>query len=78
MKCEEGEDNMLLGKVKWFSVRKGFGFISRENQPDVFVHHSGIQGEGFKSLSEGDEVQFEIGKGPSGREQAVNVVVIEK
>ena len=68
---------MEKGVVKWFSLKKGFGFISRENQEDIFVHHSGIQGEGFKSLYEGNEVQFEIGKGPSGREQAVNVMIVK-
>jgi CspA family cold shock protein len=63
------------GRVKWFSEKKGFGFIEREDGPDVFVHHSAIQGEDFKSLSEGDAVEFEIiedAKGP----KAQNVVKI--
>ncbi|HXV27475.1 MAG TPA: cold-shock protein [bacterium] len=64
---------MLTGNVKWFDNAKGFGFISRENGSDVFVHHSAIQGEGYKSLDEGQSVQFEVTKGPKG-DQAVNVV----
>ena len=64
---------MAKGKVKWFSDQKGYGFITPENGKDVFVHHSVIQGEGYKSLEEGQEVEFEIQNGPKG-EQAVNVV----
>ena len=63
---------MPKGKVKWFSDQKGYGFITSENGKDVFVHHTAIQGDGFKSLSEGQEVEFEITPGPKG-EQAVNV-----
>jgi len=63
---------MARGKVKWFSDQKGYGFITPESGNDVFVHHSAIQGEGYKSLSEGQEVEFEIQKGPKG-EQAANV-----
>ncbi len=63
---------MPRGNVKWFNDQKGFGFISREGAEDVFVHHTGISGEGFRSLQEGDEVEFEITQGPKG-EQAVNV-----
>ena len=51
---------MPVGRVKWFNERKGFGFIGQENGDDVFVHHTSIQGEGFKTLYEGDEVEFEI------------------
>ncbi len=54
------------GTVKWFSDQKGFGFIGRENGDDVFVHHSAIQGEGFKTLEQGAEVEFEIVDGEKG------------
>jgi len=61
------------GTVKWFNNEKGYGFISRNSGDDVFVHHSAIQGNGFKSLSEGDNVEFETAKGPKGL-QAQNVL----
>ena len=64
---------MAKGKVKWFSNQKGYGFITPEDGKDVFVHHTAIQGEGYKSLEEGQEVEFEIKQGPKG-EQAANVV----
>jgi cold shock protein len=63
---------MPRGTVKWFDDRKGYGFIVREGAEDVFVHFSAIQGNGFKTLSEGQEVEFEITNGPKGV-QAVNV-----
>lgn len=63
----------MLGKVKWFSAEKGYGFIERENGGDVFVHYSAIQEDGFRSLAEGQEVEFEIVDGPRGP-QATNVV----
>ena len=64
---------MVRGTVKWFSNQKGYGFITPENGKDVFVHFSAIQGDGYKSLNEGESVEFEISQGPKG-EQAVNVV----
>jgi CspA family cold shock protein len=57
---------MAHGTVKWFNADKGFGFITQENGPDVFVHYSAIVETGFKSLNEGDEVEFEVTQGPKG------------
>ena len=57
---------MTLGTVKWFNPDKGFGFISQENGPDVFVHFSGIAGDGFKNLEENDKVEFDVTSGPKG------------
>ena len=65
----------MIGRVKWFSAKKGYGFIEREGGPDVFVHYSAIQDEGFRTLDEGQEVEFEIVEGARGP-QAANVVKI--
>ena len=66
---------MAKGCVKWFNEKKGFGFISKDDGNDVFVHFSAIKRDGFKSLDEGDEVEFEVSQGPKGL-QATNVVVL--
>ncbi|UCF83149.1 MAG: cold-shock protein [Desulfobacteraceae bacterium] len=66
---------MANGIVKWFSDQKGYGFIEQEDGPDVFVHHSGINGDGFKALREGDRVTFDIEQGKKGP-AAVNVTVV--
>ena len=66
------EEARFNGKVKWFNEAKGFGFIQREDGPDLFVHYTNILGTGFKTLKENDDVEFEINEGPKGL-QAVKV-----
>ena len=66
---------MAEGVVKWFSNEKGYGFIARDNEEDVFVHFSAIQSDGYKSLTEGQKVEFDITEGPKGK-QASNVRII--
>ena len=66
----------MKGQVKWFDSKKGYGFITGENGKEIFVHFSGIMSDGFKSLNEGQQVEFEVGNGAKG-EQAVNVTVVE-
>jgi len=66
---------MANGRVKWFNNTKGYGFIEQENGVDVFVHHSGINASGYKSLNEGDRVKFDIEQGQKGP-SAVNVTLI--
>ena len=65
----------MKGKVKWFNERKGYGFIEKEGGGDVFVHHTGITASGFRTLAEGQEVEFELTSGDKG-EKAVNVAPI--
>jgi CspA family cold shock protein len=66
----------MRGRIKSFNGTKGYGFIGHENGPDVFVHYSGIVGDGYRTLKEGDRVRFDIVQGPKGP-QAINVVKIE-
>ena len=66
---------MANGTVKWFNERKGYGFIEQEDGPDIFVHHSGINASGFRTLKEGEHVTFDIEDGPKGP-RAVNVTVV--
>ncbi len=75
-KPQNQEDGTMAdGIVKWFNERKGYGFIEQNEGPDVFVHHSGINATGFKSLNEGDRVSFDIEEGQKGP-RAVNVTVV--
>jgi CspA family cold shock protein len=65
----------IVGTVKWFNTSKGYGFIARESGPDVFVHYSAIQSEGFRNLNEGSKVEFEVEQGQKGP-QATNVTIL--
>jgi len=65
----------IIGTVKWFNNSKGYGFLARESGPDVFVHYTAIQAEGFRTLKEGQQVEFSIEKGPKGL-QASNVTIV--
>jgi CspA family cold shock protein len=67
---------MATGIVKWFNAEKGYGFIAREQAPDVFVHFSAIQAEGYRTLDEGQRVEFDVGPGKKG-EEAQNVRIVE-
>lgn len=68
---------MARGTVKWFNATKGYGFITQENGEDVFVHFSAIQADGFKTLEEGQTVEFDLVEGNGGRTQAANVRVVD-
>ena len=68
---------MITGKVKFFNAKKGFGFIEREGEKDIFVHYSGIAMDGYKKLDQDVEVTFELEEGPNGQ-QATNVTIVEK
>jgi CspA family cold shock protein len=72
LEIRKGDEKVAQGTVKWFNDSKGFGFITSDDGTDVFVHHSSIKAEGFKSLAEGDKVSFDTEKGPKGL-KAVNV-----
>ncbi|MFN3741524.1 MAG: cold-shock protein [Anaerolineales bacterium] len=67
--------NRIVGTVKWFNAEKGYGFIARENGPDVFVHYSAIQSDGFRKLEEGQRVEFSVEQGAKGP-QAARVVIL--
>lgn len=66
---------MAVGRVKWFNEQKGYGFIEQDGGKDLFVHHTGIKGDGFKNLREGEKVQFDVAQGEKGP-KAVNVTTI--
>ena len=72
---DRGSKALATGAVKWFNAEKGYGFISREDGPDVFVHFSAIQGSGYRTLEEGQRVEFDVGPGRKG-EEAQNVRVV--
>ena len=67
----------MQGTVKWFNAQKGYGFISSEGSDDIFVHFSAIQAEGYKTLNEGQKVEFEVVDGAKGKPQAANVTIVQ-
>jgi CspA family cold shock protein len=75
LRSKQGSKTLAAGSVKWFNAEKGYGFISREDGPDVFVHFSAIQGTGYRTLEEGQHVEFDVGPGRKG-EEAQNVRVV--
>ena len=74
-RASQGSEALATGSVKWFNAEKGYGFISREDGPDVFVHFSAIQGSGYRTLEEGQAVEFDVGPGRKG-EEAQNVRLV--
>lgn len=66
------------GKVAWFNNLKGYGFLSRDDGPDIFIHYSAIRTDGYKCLKEGETVEFDVETGPKGKEQAVNVLRLHR
>lgn len=78
MEVQVGSRSTMKGKVKWFNASKGYGFIGRDDGPDVFVHFSAIQGEGYKELKENEEVEFEIEQGAKGPQAARVISVRER
>ncbi len=68
-------ENRITGKVKWFNASKGYGFIERQDGPDVFVHYTSIQADGYRTLQEGQQVEFAIEQGPKGL-QAAQVTIL--
>jgi len=74
--CKEGDSKVPRGVVKWFNVEKGYGFIQQDQGSDIFVHYTGIKGEGFRKLEEGQAIEFEITEGKKGP-QAINVMIVE-
>lgn len=68
---------MAQGTVKWFNPQKGFGFISKEDGEDIFVHYSEIEMDGYKTLHDGDVVEFDVAEGADGKEQAAHVILVE-
>ena len=75
VRASEGGSVVATGTVKWFSAEKGYGFISREGGSDLFVHYSAINGSGYRTLEEGQAVEFEVTRGPKG-DQAQNVTLL--